>query len=381
VRPEGILTRSRPRQRSLLGCSLATALTLLAALALASCGHSLSEADLLRSLAPTPGPPLTARPGAHVWVVGDSRLAFASADGGATWTTSHPESGEPDPPLFRSVAFSDTEHGWAVGFDTIITTSDGGRTWTTRRLATGSLRAVACSDARHVWAVGSQGDGNLALVLASNDGGATWEKQHIPAPCNLGAVAFADSRHGWILGEDSNAFQDVILATVDGGAHWHVQCRSARGMQLDGVAFSDARHGWVVGGDTVSPSASNCQPAFILATSDGGAHWRTQLAGTATNHLLGVAVADDRRGWAVGAGGAILATRNGGKTWVTQHSGAGNRNLGHVTFSDATHGWAVVDKWGLLATENGGQTWTVVLPGGPGHMVWDVAALEASHSK
>jgi photosystem II stability/assembly factor-like uncharacterized protein len=381
VRSEGILTRSRRRQRSFLSWSLAAAPTLLAALTLAGCGHGHGEADLLRSLAPTPGPPLTARPGAHIWVVGDSRLAFASADGGATWTTSHPESGEPDPPLFRSVAFGDAKHGWAVGFNTIITTSDGGRTWTTRRLATGSLRAVACVDARRVWAVGSQGDGNLPLLLASSDGGVTWREQRVATHCGLGAVAFADSRHGWVLGEDAYGPRGFIFTTTDGGASWHEQYRSARGIQLDGVAFSDTRHGWVVGGNTVYPSASNHQPAFILATSDGGAHWRTQRAGTAANHLLGVAFADDRHGWAVGAGGIIIATRNGGKTWVTQQSGAGNRNLGHVTFSDATHGWAVVDKWALLATENGGRTWTVVLPGGPGHMVWDVAALVASHSK
>jgi len=354
-----------------------------AGVALAGCGHSGGVAALMRSLAPTPGPPLPARPGAHVWVVGAPLLAFASADGGATWATSHPETGEPDPPVFRSVAFSDAEHGWAVGFNTIIATSDGGRTWTTKRLQTSvSLYAVACSDAEHVWAVGGQGDEkNVPFMLASSDGGATWREQHVAAHCSLGAVAFADSRRGWVLGDDPYGPWAFILATADGGAHWHVQYKAARGIQFAGVVFADARHGWVVGGDTIYPASRKYGPGLILATRDGGVHWQTRLTGDATTYLGGVAFPDARHGWAVGAGGVILATENGGKTWGAQHAGVGDRGLRNVTFSDLTHGWALVDKWGLLATENGGRTWTVVLPRGPGHIVWDIAALDATPTK
>ncbi len=329
----------------------------------------------MRLLVPSPGPPLSARPGAGVWAVGDPRLAFASTDGGANWTTSHPEQ-TIDPDVFRGVACSDAKHGWAVGGDTIVTTGDGGKTWTTHRQGSGFLRAVACSDSQHVWATGSQGDGNLPLVLASSDGGATWTELHVAVHGNLIRVAFVDSRHGWIVGGDENGPTSFILATTDGGAHWHVQYRAAWPIQLPGLAASDPRHAWVVGW---TQGSTNRTPGLIIATTDGGVHWKTQLSGNA-DALLSIAFPDGRHGWATGQGGAILATKNGGKTWVAQRSGI-SRDLRNVTFSDVIHGWAVVDKWGLLATRNGGRSWTVVLPGEPGRMVWAVAALDAPRSK
>jgi len=375
--------RVRRLPTTIVAAALAIMCVFAAAVALAGCGQNGGEAALMRSLAPTPGPPLPARPGAHVWVVGDPLLAFASADGGATWTTSHPETGEPDPPVFRSVAFGDAEHGWAVGFNTIIATGDGGRTWTTKRLRTSvSLYAVACSDAKHVWAVGGQGaEKNVPFMLASSDGGATWTERHIAISGTLGAVAFADSRHGWVLGDDPYGPWAFILATADGGAHWHLQYKAARGIQLVRVAFADARRGWVVGGNTIYPASRKYGPGLILATRDGGVHWQPQLPGDAATQLFGVAFPNARHGWAVGAGGVIISTKNGGKTWAPQHAGVGDRGLRNVTFSDLTHGWALVDKWGLVATEDGGRTWIVVLPGGPGHVVWDVAALDATPAK
>jgi len=202
----------RPTPATIVVAALAIVCVFAAGVALEGCGQSGGAAALMRSLAPTPGPPLAARPGGHVWVVGDPLLAFASADGGKTWTTSHPETGEPDPPVFRSVAFGNAEHGWAVGFNTIIATSDGGRTWTTKRLRTSvSLYAVACSDEK-----------NVPFMLASSDGGATWTERHVATSGTLGAVAFADSRHGWVLGDDPYGPWASILATADGGAHWHL---------------------------------------------------------------------------------------------------------------------------------------------------------------
>jgi photosystem II stability/assembly factor-like uncharacterized protein len=318
--------------------------------------------------------------------VGDPRYAFASTDGGATWTTSYPEK-TLDPLLFRDVAFGDAKHGWAVGEDAIVATTNGGRTWATQRRPHEFLRAVACSGAQHVWVLGDHGYLKLPFVLASSDGGATWTERRVAAHGYLGDVVFADSRHGWIIGgDDAPNASTFILATTDGGAHWHVQYRAAGSIELAGLAASDPQHAWVAGWSVTSANqaAESANQGLILVTSDGGTHWKTQLSRNAGT-LLSVAFPDARHGWATGQGGIILATKNGGKTWVAQHSGLSrdlpNRDLRSVTFSDPTHGWAVVDKWGLLATENGGRTWTVVLPGKPGRMVWAVAALDGAPPK
>ena len=103
-------------------------------------------------------------------------------------------------------------------------------------------------------------------------------------------------------------------------------------------------HGWAVGDDGAA--------GVILATSDGGATWGPQIAGT-TEYLYGVAFRSANQGWAVGTGGTILVTTNGGGAWNAQDSGA-TTNLNAVVFSDATHGWAVGDEGTILATVSGG---------------------------
>ncbi len=66
-------------------------------------------------------------------------------------------------------------------------------------------------------------------------------------------MEFVSPEHGWAVGGDR------ILATSDGGAHWRVQDRGR--LDLTSVGFVNTRDGWAVG------------PAMLLATTDGGAHW------------------------------------------------------------------------------------------------------------
>jgi hypothetical protein len=104
----------------------------------------------------------------------------------------------------------------------------------------------------------------------------------------LGGAFFADARTGWVVGRGG-----TILATRDGGATWEAQS-SGTGRDLAGVHFADARTGWVVG-----------DHGTILATRDGGAIWEAQKSGTGEN-LWGVHFADAPAGWVVGKGGTIL---------------------------------------------------------------------------
>ena len=60
------------------------------------------------------------------------------------------------------------------------------------------------------------------------------------------------------LGHNIGTGTGVILATTDGGATWNAQSSGSDG-DLSGVAFGDATHGWVVGSGGV-----------ILATTSGG---------------------------------------------------------------------------------------------------------------
>ena len=119
------------------------------------------------------------------------------------------------------------------------------------------------------------------LVLATSDGGATWQRQNLGSVSNqLESVDFIDVTHGWAVGGDGA--EPCIFVTGDGGANWEAQDASgvASDVVLHSVSFADATHGWAVG------TAGKDNPApVILATSDGGATWTAQDASTAAGSL------------------------------------------------------------------------------------------------
>jgi photosystem II stability/assembly factor-like uncharacterized protein len=105
-----------------------------------------------------------------------------------------------------------------------------------------------------------------------------------------------------------------------------------------------------------------------LKTTDGGATWREgqieQVTGTppASAQLRAVSFVDERRGWAVGTGGAVFATTNGGRTWRALATPT-DVDLFDVKFFDTSEGWAVGGGGTVLHTIDGGATWRVEMSG------------------
>jgi photosystem II stability/assembly factor-like uncharacterized protein len=164
----------------------------------------------------------------------------------------------------------------------------------------------------------------------------------------LTGVQFVSADQGWAVG------QNAILATSDGGAHWTTQLTGD--LNLMSVDFINAADGWAVGADS------------LLATTDGGAHW-TRLPDPCTlirsvhfiSPTVGVAVTG---GSDTGGGGAaipsqrggVLATSDGGRTWETMATPADAQT---VCFSDADNGWLGAGGH-LYRTGDGGRDWTAV---------------------
>jgi photosystem II stability/assembly factor-like uncharacterized protein len=223
-----------------------------------------------------------------------------------------------------------------------ISTGDGSWVWQNPLPQGGILYDVDFVDATHGWAVGGGG-----LVLATSDGGATWQKRSSSARGMLHAVAFADTLHGWTAWPpDPWGSGGAVYATVDGGATWTEQ-PAARGME--DFACLDAEHVWAAGGNR------------ILYTADGGATWSERWSGPADLHAI--FFLDATHGWAVGESGAILATTDGGLTWSRQDAGVVYGDFADVVFTDTAHGWAVGGHHsydgapGLYSTSDGGATW------------------------
>jgi photosystem II stability/assembly factor-like uncharacterized protein len=249
-----------------------------------------------------------------------------------------PPAAPPVDPAFanlNAITFVDAQHGVAVGvLGTVLATEDGGRTWQARTSGIeAGLDSVHFADAQRGVAVGEKG-----TVLATEDGGRTWQARTSGTQAMLTSVHFANARHGLAVGNDG-----TVLATEDGGRSWQART-SGTWPLLMSVDFTDARHGIAVGyGGTV------------LATEDAGRTWQARTSGTWT-WLDSVHFADAQHGVAVGEKGTTLTTEDGGRSWQARTSGT-QADLRSVDFADAQHGVAVGNDGIVLATEDAGRTW------------------------
>ena len=117
----------------------------------------------------------------------------------------------------------------------VLTTEAAGSSWNFAELGLAKnvaydwdFRAVHGAGKQY-WVVGRPG----SVVLHSGDDGAHWEVQQTGQPLPLDAVYFADEQHGWAVGELGS-----VLATTDGGKSWQVQ---RRGGQRSAALFVHAR--------------------------------------------------------------------------------------------------------------------------------------------
>jgi photosystem II stability/assembly factor-like uncharacterized protein len=92
-----------------------------------------------------------------------------------------------------------------------------------------AMTGVARAGARLV-AVGERG-----VILVSEDQGGSWRQVPVPVSVTLTAVKFVDDRHGWATGHAG-----TVLATADGGSTWNVQLD---GMHAAALALAAARAG------------------------------------------------------------------------------------------------------------------------------------------
>jgi photosystem II stability/assembly factor-like uncharacterized protein len=273
----------------------------------------------------------------------------------ASW---NPAQGAGDGLDLNQAAFALSGNGWAVGAGMVLRSRDYGVTW---RLAhvpydLGTVAAAPDSGGRYVWAGGTVGDS--PLIIRSHDGGTSWSVCRLPHNQNpwVNDLAFADSRDGWAL---LGAFPATILRTVNGGRTWTKTTPPQAG-ELNGVACTDGRHAWAVGS-----SRTGGHP-MVLATADGGLHWKVQYAARPPGgELESVTFVDRRHGWAVGHGFLTLATTDGGVHWRVQRSTPNDSNVFFsVAFIDDDHGWVTAGGYPVLWTGDGGRHWHIqALPG------------------
>ncbi|MDT4966413.1 MAG: hypothetical protein QOJ64_1150 [Acidobacteriota bacterium] len=269
------------------------------------------------------------------WVAGDAGVVMRTVDGGLTWQKQSVDTIA----AINDIYFRNKDNGYLLAGNSIFQTDDGGQTWReTRRYsasdfgeAAPELYSVRFSGKKRGWVVGSISHNDIvvdSLVVYTDDGGKSWQRQRVPTKEELIHVDFADEKRGWIVG-----VHGTILHTDDGGETWAEQQSKTR-VTLYHVDFRNERIGMAVG-----------ERATILRTTDGGVTW-APVEIPVRNTLLSVQFPEDNFGWIVGRGGTIFRSGDAGKTWIRQETST-KLNL-FALYIDKKTGWAVGQKGIIL---------------------------------
>ena len=273
----------------------------------------------------------------------------------------------------HAVFFLDENRGWAAGSKgTLLATKDGGNSWQTKSQPTSDvLRDIYFTDDQNGWLLCEANiydlkskDDPRAYLMQTSDGGENWKRVNLRSvDARLVRAVFSQGGRGWAFGEGG-----TIFTTRDSGVSW-IRLQSPTRHLLLGGSFVDEDRGWLVGAG-----------ATIIRTSDGGETWNlSHLADASQNAVRFTAASfvDYRLGWAVGTAGSIYHTINGGRTWQQQTSGIAT-DLFDVKFLDAVEGWAVGAEGTILYTNDGGLHWTAERSG-TGHPLERIFFADRKH--
>lgn len=237
---------------------------------------------------------------------------------------------------FYGIATAPEHTVWLVGaHGRVMRSDDAAQTWRSQAShVLENLQDVAAWDAQRAVAVGDQG-----VVVATQDGGATWREINVPHSGIANKLVRVKTLPGglaWAVGEGG-----IALRSSDYGATW-VRVGTDEDVSWNDIAFVD-QQGWRVG-----------EFGRIEKSVDGGASWLAQT-GPAKVSLMGVAFRDERNGVAVGLGGTVLTTDDGGQRWHLETQ-VTPEHLFDVIW-DGQHWLTVGDKGVVLVGDMDGHRW------------------------
>jgi photosystem II stability/assembly factor-like uncharacterized protein len=252
---------------------------------------------------------------------------------------------------FSAVFFVDRQQGWIVGSNgTMIATEDGGQTWQKRVLPERQQREVL----RDVWSFRNE-DATQHVFLLGEYGIVNSRGIYNITDRSFGLYG-RGPEEGWKeaeLARQPYRRPDKALGRMKIDDAGKVQVKDPDDYQetlrtpepvLLRVSFVNNRVGWACG-----------ESGAIQATGDGGVNWRLQYAQT-RKLLYDLSAINEMEVWVVGAGGTILHTADGGQRWEQQKSGV-SEALRAVHFVDTKLGWAVGANGRIIITEDGGKFW------------------------
>jgi photosystem II stability/assembly factor-like uncharacterized protein len=252
---------------------------------------------------------------------------YKTEDGGAHWTMQFQNK---NPGAFydcfafwtpsRGLAHSDSVNGVFPE----LRTANGGVTWQNISNRMPPALPGEASFSSSGTCVATQGEGNawiatggstIARILATRDGGETWNAYDTPLVSSASAggftVAFRDPWHGIVGGGDLNPSDPNKAETArseDGGRNWKLTKKPPVTGAIYGLSYlrppSESDRFGEQGED-------DCDRAVVVTADTGGAAWtpdegQTWFALSGVSGYWGVAFATPEAGWLVGTNGRIL---------------------------------------------------------------------------
>ena len=277
-----------------------------------------------------------------------------------------------------------------------------------------NLNAISCPTTSDCFAVGKAGSGGES-ILATTDGGATWNEQTPGSDLELNAISCTSASDCVAVGGQGPG-GPVVLETDDGGSQWInawqpiVSVGSAQPSALYGLTCTSGFNCVAVGSDTEGngiiatisnahccslattpsgvgpyygvscPSATTCfvtADNMMVTTTDGGLSWADQTIPTELAYQSDVTCASpsDCIAVAAGEGANVLTTTDGGATWVEETVPADVTDLVGISCAPSTSDCYAVGQIGtgsdpngaIVASTDGGVTWTSqTVPDGQG---------------
>ncbi len=280
----------------------------------------------------------------------------------------------------RAISVVDGETAWASGENgTVLRTIDGGQEWRNVSVPKAEgldFRSLHAFDAGTAIAISA---GSPALAFRTSDGGNSWQLvyENSEADVFVDAVMFWDTQRGLAYGDplDGRLF---LLATEDGGATWQLQADTP--LLWPGEAgFAASCSSLVACGDRCAclglggaapADAPHAGTARILRSSDGGETWesiQTPLAANASSGIFSIAAVAGGRLVAVGGDyrdvqndvSNVMLSDDAGRTWTipTASHPRGYRSCVAAGTVEGQHLLICVGTTGSDLSVDDGQTW------------------------
>jgi photosystem II stability/assembly factor-like uncharacterized protein len=186
--------------------------------------------------------------------------------------------------------------------------------------------------------------GGPAFLLRSMDGGKTWKSSDLSEHTKMILdVKFFNENEGLIMGatdSDPAKSNALIIATRDGGATWQKVYQSNRLYELTWKASFPLRNFGYVTIQSYNPDKSASQ-RYVAKTTDGGKTWKElPLVDDHSVREFGVGFADALLGW-VGTSNGGYQTTDGGTTWKFVDMGRAVNKIRIVKKGEGFVGYAI----------------------------------------